>query len=565
MSVAKRAPEVSVGQDEPRTPTRSLPSYKEPTPETHRKLTREGEAEIALKRTVFTKWTPQVLIALFVVTIAAVPLLQFAVEWKRTHSLRAMPMFAVFGEVLRLSGALPHAKDLRAAEKTLETDSVVSQWLLPHGQALLIGKLRAANEQVYLGRDGWLFYRPDVDYVTGAPFLAPTQLQRRMHAARVEPDPVKAIVHFRDQLAQRGIDLVVLPVPTKASVHGEMLNARIAPNEVLQNASFAEFQRKLTEAGIRLFDPSAALMARKSQPVFLKTDTHWRPETMQFVAQQLAAFVNLPAAANGASLNITEKEVTAVGDISRMLKLPNELPETALIRQVANGNSLWRASTDADVLLLGDSFSNIFSLEALGWGESAGFAEHLSVALGGRPIDCILRNSDGAFATREMLANELARGRDRLAGKKLVIWEFAARELAFGNWKLIDLKLGTPVASRFFSPGRGEEVEVSGTVAAVSSIPRPGSVPYADHIMSVELTDAQLPNEKGETVHAIVYLQSMHDNIWTPAARLRVGDHVKLRLRAWSDFAARYEQINRSELDDSELQLEEPAWGELLK
>jgi hypothetical protein len=69
----------------------------------------------------------------------------------------------------------------------------------------------------------------------------------------------------------------------------------------------------------------------------------------------------------------------------------------------------------------------------MGWGESAGFAEHLSRALGLRAIDCIVRNSNGAFATREILSQELARGRDRLAGKKLVVWEFAARELAFGD------------------------------------------------------------------------------------------------------------------------------------
>jgi alginate O-acetyltransferase complex protein AlgJ len=76
-----------------------------------------------------------------------------------------------------------------------------------------------------------------------------------------------------------------------------------------------------------------------------------------------------------------------------MLKLPanTELypSEKISIRQVTSGNSLWRPSKDADVLLLGDSFSNVFSVEAMGWGESAGLAEHLSVALG-RPIDCIL-------------------------------------------------------------------------------------------------------------------------------------------------------------------------------
>ncbi|MDQ6860420.1 MAG: hypothetical protein M3032_04595 [Verrucomicrobiota bacterium] len=566
MSGAKRAPEIPVGQDEPRTPTRSLPSYEEPTPETHRKLTREGEAELALNGTVFTKWTPQILIALFLVTITAVPVIQLAVEWQRTHALRAMPMFATFGEVLRLSGALPHANDLRAAEKTLESDSVVSQWLLPHGESVLIGKLHAASEQVYPGRDGWLFYRPDVDYVTGPPFLAAAQLQRRTHAARVEPDPVKAIVRFRDQLAARGIELVVLPVPTKATVQGEMLSNRVSPNELLQNASFAEFQKQLTAAGVQLFDPTPALIQRKNAPVYLEKDTHWRPETMQFVTQHLAAFLNLPAPPNAAALQVGDKEISGVGDLSRMLKLPNESSQTVTIHQVTSGHSLWRANPDADVLLLGDSFSNIFSLEALGWGESAGFAEHLSVALGGRPLDCILRNSDGAFATREMLANELARGRDRLKGKKLVIWEFVARELAFGNWKLIDLKLGAPAPSRFFSPAPGEEVEVTGTVEALSSVPRPGSVPYADHVMSVQLADVQFPAQaKRESVRAIVYLMSMHENVWTPAARMRIGDHVMVRLRAWSDVSSRFEQINRSELDDPELQLEEPAWGELLK
>ena len=147
------------------------------------------------------------------------------------------------------------------------------------------------------------------------------------------------------------------------------------------------------------------------------------------------------------SLQVSAKEVTGVGDIARMLKLPESQsiyqPETVTIHEVLAGNAPWRPSKTADILLLGDSFSNIFSLGALGWGESAGFAEHLSRALGGRPLDIILRNSDAAFATREMLSRELARGRDRLAGKKLVVWQFATRELAFGDWKMLEMKLGS--------------------------------------------------------------------------------------------------------------------------
>ena len=89
------------------------------------------------------------------------------------------------------------------------------------------------------------------------------------------------------------------------------------------------------------------------------------------------------------------RQVDTLGDIALMLKLPADQtvyqPQTVTIHQVNVGNAPWRATPSADVLLLGDSFSNIFSLEGMGWGESAGVAEHLSRDLG-KPIDAILRN-----------------------------------------------------------------------------------------------------------------------------------------------------------------------------
>jgi alginate O-acetyltransferase complex protein AlgJ len=70
----------------------------------------------------------------------------------------------------------------------------------------------------------------------------------------------------------------------------------------------------------------------------------------------------------------------------------------------------------------------------LGWGTSAGFAEQLSYALR-RPVDRLVQNDQGAFATREMLRREP----DRLDGKRVVVYQFAVRELAFGDWKVIPL------------------------------------------------------------------------------------------------------------------------------
>jgi len=89
------------------------------------------------------------------------------------------------------------------------------------------------------------------------------------------------------------------------------------------------------------------------------------------------------------------------------------------------------------VLLLGDSFTNVYSLGSMGWGESAGLAEHLSRALG-RPLDRIVQNDDAAYATRMMLRQQSANASDRLAGKRVVIYQFAARELAFGDWRILE-------------------------------------------------------------------------------------------------------------------------------
>jgi hypothetical protein len=554
----------------PPLPKYSLPRYADPTPSAaHRKLPREEEADLALKNTKFTPGTRQTLIALFLLTIVAVPAIQLVGEFRAAGSIGRMPMISIFKSL----PWLPHAEDLKRVERTLENESLVSQWLLPRMQYLLTVVLGAGNEQVYLGHDPWLFYRADVDHVTGPPFLDPVRMRHRLQTSRVQPDPIKAIVDFRNQLAARGVDLVLLPVWVKPSVEGEMLAAsnanRTEASSGLPNPSFNEFIARLEREKVRVFDPAMFLIEQgKNVPLYLETDTHWRPETMEFVAQKLADFLQWPPGAESTSPSIVEKEIVARGDIAAMLKLTRGEkffpPEKVTIRQVITGDGLWRPSKGADVLLLGDSFSNIFSFEAMGWGESAGFAEHLSFALR-RPLDCILRNSDASFATREILSNELARGRDRLAGKKLVIWEFATRELSFGNWKLLDLKLGEAKPSRFLSLKAGEEIEVNGTVETISSVPRPGTVPYKDHIEALHLVDIVGVDSRDATAphaQAVVYLWSMRDNVWTPAARLRPGEPVKLRLRPWPDVSAQYEKFNRTELDDSALQLEEPVWGE---
>src|SRR3954466_822366 len=113
----------------PGRPKRSLPSYNEPTPESNPKLSREEEAEAALKHTSFTPGTPLFLVTLFLLTIASVPVIQFAAEIRARQpgaGLRMLDVFKVLPSCAKITSVhnlhealslLPHAEELKAAEK----------------------------------------------------------------------------------------------------------------------------------------------------------------------------------------------------------------------------------------------------------------------------------------------------------------------------------------------------------------------------------------------------------------------------------------------------------------
>jgi alginate O-acetyltransferase complex protein AlgJ len=195
-----------------------------------------------------------------------------------------------------------------------------------------------------------------------------------------------------------------------------------------------------------MFDPTPPAIHRGEDARFLVQDTHWTPAWMEEVAGALADFVTrvaaLPPLASPPVLRSVAQTASALGDVAVMLKLPESqtifTPQETTIHAVHNeADEPWESDPKGDVLLLGDSFTNVFSMEPMGWGTAAGLGPQLALSLG-RGVDVIAQNDSGAFATREALARALGAGDDRLAGKKVVIWEFASRELSVGDWKPVD-------------------------------------------------------------------------------------------------------------------------------
>ena len=430
-----------------------------------------GREEIARREVGHTTVRPatvRILLAFFMTATGVVPI----VEWTVARTQRAEGVATAWSHFSGLPGEIRShlvgtaSSDsgvwrrvvsanrivlarLSGFERALDEDSLLARTLRPAAQVAMTGWLGVGNERVYRGREGWLFYRPDVEYVTGRRFLDPAQLERRVAAASEwteppRPDPREAITRFKRDLEARGITLVVMPTPLKPGVHPDMLARRYAgAADVLQNPSYRALVEDLRRDGVLIFDPSSALAAsRRTGPQYLSTDTHWRPEAVEEVAERLGAFiaaqVRLPVTVDPGYL-IERPEVRNTGDAARMLDLPDDRPlfppEAVSLRRVLQPDgSPWRPSRDADLFVLGDSFSNIYSLESMGWGTSAGFAEQLSYALR-RPVDRLVQNDEGAFATRAMLLRDPG----RLDGKRVVVYQFAARELAFGDWKVIPL------------------------------------------------------------------------------------------------------------------------------
>ena len=78
-----------------------------------------------------------------------------------------------------------------------------------------------------------------------------------------------------------------------------------------------------------------------------------------------------------------------------------------------------------------------------------------------------------------------------------------------------------------YAPPTGETIAVHGVVRAASRAPKPGTVPYKDHIIMVHLAELDSADDLAAAgKEAVVFVWSMRNNVQTPAARWRPGDTV---------------------------------------
>ena len=418
----------------------------------------------------------------FVGILAGVPVGQVGLELSRGRRVQ-------FADLFRYA---PSERNLRRFERTLEAEWWGSRTVRPWTRAALVRLFDDLGARGLAGRDGWVFYRPGVRYLVEAGAAAPEGRRAGAGASRGRREAaVAAIVRFGDQLRGRGLRLLVVPVPGKASVYPDRLTRRAAGRHAALRSPTEDVLAELGQCGVETVDLFALFRARREQAdgggeLYLATDTHWTPAGAAVAAEAVARKLRQLGWAPEPKRTYRTRRVRVArrGDILEMLRaggLAKPPPEQVVACEqvldeaaglmVPDGSGpagayanhhLKDTPLESTVLVLGDSFCRIYQtreprslgrvVAGAGAGPvsragrrsgtkrllpgSAGFCSLVARALGA-PVDYIVSDGGAATDVRRRLCTNPA----ILDNKKVVVWQFAERELHLGadGWQDVPL------------------------------------------------------------------------------------------------------------------------------
>lgn len=412
-------------------------------------------------------------------------------------------------------------------------------------QAALTATLREGNRKTVIGKDGWLYFKPAIDGLTG---LGPL---------KVEPDtvakdptrapwqgPLAAIVYFAAQLEELGVELVLVPIPVKPMIYPEMLGGE-ASGSALTHADAAKFYEMLESTdAVQVLDLSEQWMKlkRDGTQVFLKQDTHWTPAAMQASAATLAEYLKArpwfgELQSDGKFSESKSQDVASRGDLVEKLDLPEGSgafgDEVAVgVTQVlgADGEPVSIYDTAPPVVLLGDSFTNIFSDEKMGWGADAGFAQHLTKELG-MSVDTIAQNGQASTGVRKTLASRPG-ATIAMKEKRVVVWAIAARDLFLSEtpareaqvrWDNVEFSTKAPIAAAEESESAWP-VKLRAKLTMKSSFANPADVPYPDALYACEYEVLEVLDGSFADPNMLVFHWAFRARELQPSSNYQEGD-----------------------------------------
>ena len=298
-----------------------------------------------------------------------------------------------------------------------------------------LAKSDKGNSMTLSGEDGWLFLDKELRHLTTPKFWNENPPPDENTA-----DPLPAILDFKAQLDKAGIDLLVVPVPAKAAIYPDKLSpTNPAPPQISTDLAQTdrEFYNLLEKKGLNVLDLTETFLKARNEgspDLYCRTDTHWSPAGIQLAANKIVErikdfpwLVSTPKVETQA----LDGPLEIHGDLAATMT-PPPAAETLMTRFIGvagvEGIQPLPNNKESPIILLGDSHNLVFHSGGDMHSQAAGLSDLLTREMGITP-DVVAVMGSGATPARR----NLARRKDNLAGRRLVIWCFTSRELTEGE------------------------------------------------------------------------------------------------------------------------------------
>ena len=330
----------------------------------------------------------------------------------------------------------------------VHTVQIFSQPVLNDSFFDFCNKIVLQNEdpRVVTGIDSWFFFKPELIHISNRTFWGEKSLAVSKAKKPESADPLPAIVDFNNQLKEKGIELIFVPVPAKTIVYPEMLKNSVI-NENIKRLDYYhyEFYKILKAKGVMVLDILPLLIENRktsSGPVYCKTDTHWSDLACELVAVRIGNelkkkkwYKQIPKL----DLLAEDKSISITGDLIKTGE--KTIKEEVKLRIIRSNNKDKKVITPSDkspVILMGDSHTLVFHEGGDMYYEGAGLADQLAFELK-FAVDLLGIRGSGSTASRVTLFRKSKYDPDYLSNKKVVIWCISVREFTESTqgWKIV--------------------------------------------------------------------------------------------------------------------------------
>lgn len=291
--------------------------------------------------------------------------------------------------------------------------------------------------------EGWLFLVRELRHLgTGNFWEQPWE-----EVAVNGTDPVPSMVEFQAMLAERGVKLVLVPVPAKARIYPEKLDRDFAPGDA---ASLTPFVERLRAEGLTVVDLDARFRAGRGPEGgeelrwYCAQDAHFSPTAIRVLAEQILSEAGIAHSGDEAIRELPEVTLSITGDQVVGSEWEGKLaPEVLKVEPVGrDGVPGVAPDPESPFLLLGDSHTLVFH-EGSAAGmhcRGAGLLDRLSFHAG-RAFDLVGVRGSGLVQARKQLYFRATAAPGFWARKKLVVWVFSEREFTQSRDRILPIPL----------------------------------------------------------------------------------------------------------------------------